>query len=282
MRGSGRVISAVFPCRADASRFISGIRHRQDGLRMELDSRKYIEWTVLFRGCYEPTLTKWIRSSLFAGATAVDVGANIGCHTLTMAEAVGEKGSVLSFEPNPITCEALARNINLNGFSNVKVYNCALGDAEENAVLHLPRRGSVEATNMGLASLVPIDSSDDVAVDVRTLDNVFRETDLKSVDLVKIDVQGFECKVLKGLREILSSYSPAVTFEFEDWAWQRSGATIAQARDILEPMGYNLFTVTADSGGRLRAIADSSFSQGHAELYALRRDARTRFVQCFQ
>lgn len=89
IRGSGRALSALYPCNYGIRRYVRGVRARGDGLLMELDSRNWIDWNLLFRGDFEPHLTRLLQCLATPGSVAVDVGANIGAHTLTLAQAVG-------------------------------------------------------------------------------------------------------------------------------------------------------------------------------------------------
>src|SRR5918912_1304026 len=87
LRGSGRLLSMLYPCKPNAARYVHGVRTRADGLLMELDSRNWIEWNLLFRGEFEPHITCLFRRLAPMGGVAVDIGANIGTHTLTLAQA---------------------------------------------------------------------------------------------------------------------------------------------------------------------------------------------------
>jgi FkbM family methyltransferase len=219
VRGSGRLLSALYPCKQGATRYLQGVRVRSDGLLMELDSRNWIDWNLLFRGKYEPHITRLLQRLARVGGVAVDIGANIGTHTLTLARTLGPTGMVLAFEPNPLVQSVLERNVALNSLLGVQVFDCALGDKAGVLPLRVPKAESVEYSNMGLVSLVALDSPHDlVAVEVRTLDEVVRQAGCTRVDLVKIDVQGYECRVLTGMQEVLAQHSPVVIFEYEEWA----------------------------------------------------------------
>src|SRR5687768_4467549 len=112
----------MYPCTPTTKRFVRGVRARGDGLLMQLDSRSWIDWNVLFRGEYEPHLTALWNRLAPEGGVAIDVGANVGAHTLSMARAVGPRGQVLAFEPNPPVRAALVHNLSLNGIEHVRVF----------------------------------------------------------------------------------------------------------------------------------------------------------------
>jgi len=242
---------------------------------MHLDSRNWIDSNILFQGAFEPELDEMIDAVLPERGTVLDVGANIGAHTLTMASAVGEDGRVLAFEPNPEVLEVLERNIERNGLQSIATgYGCALGEAQAKMKLRVPTRESKEATNLGLASLVALDTPH-VLIDVaiRTADGIVEEHALDRIDFVKIDVQGFECQVLRGMRHCLARFKPVVVFEYERWAWEKGGGDLGQAIEVLEDADYSLWYRV--SGGGRRVHADSANEiPDHVNLVAVPRDDR--------
>jgi FkbM family methyltransferase len=259
---------------------------------MALDSRTLIDWYLVFHGRWEPHLDALFQRLLEPGAVAVDVGANVGAHTLTFARLVGPTGRVLAFEPNPAIRDRLVNNVNLNGLKQTTVYGCALGAAAATLDLRVPSATSAEASNPGLASLVALDTPHDlVKVTVRSLDDVVADAQLQRVDLVKIDVQGYESHTLQGMRETIARFSPAIIFEFEDWAWQRTGATFAEVAKWFQSAGYAFWKINRRTGrvlrgqhARLAPVAPNTIPGAHADLLALRnQDPRLdRLQQVFE
>jgi hypothetical protein len=78
----------AYPVGADSPRFVQGVRTRADGLFMELDSRNIIDWSLVFLGEYEVHLGQLFQDVLAAGEVAIDIGANIGVHTLRIPRIV--------------------------------------------------------------------------------------------------------------------------------------------------------------------------------------------------
>lgn len=272
--GMGRLLNWLYPCRWNSSRYIQGVRTRADGLKFEADTRQLIDWNLLFHGDYEPHMRHLFKRLMDPGGVAIDVGANVGAHTLTLANLVGASGRVLAFEPNPAIRKRLQTNIQLNGMSQVSVYAQAL--AEENGCLQLrvPKAGSVESSNPGLASLVALETPHDlVDVEVRRGDDVVDDAGMSRLDLIKIDVQGYEMQVLHGLVSTVDRFKPAVLFEFEDWAWRAANSTLSDAIALFEQRSYTLWRIAADA--RLARFGNGA---PHVELLALhdadpRRDA---------
>ena len=276
--GSGRVLGQVFPCRSDSLRYVSGTRSRGDGMLMELDTRQLIDWNLLFRGEYEPHLRNLFERLLESGAVAVDVGANVGAHTLTLARLVGSTGRVLAFEPNPAIRSRLERNVAMNSLENVDIYDCALGDIEAQMHLRVPAADSKEAANPGMASLVALDTPHDlVKVDVAILDGLWASTGLQRLDLVKIDVQGYEAPVVRGMAALIKKFEPVVIFEYEDWAWRKAGTSFDDIAEMFDQQSYALWQIVGRKGPELISIDRGQVPSQHADVLAVKRhDPRER------
>jgi FkbM family methyltransferase len=269
VRGVERILRALYPCTPTTKRFVRGVRARGDGLLMQLDSRSWIDWNVLFRGDYEPHLTALWNRLTPEGGLAIDVGANVGAHTLSMARAVGPRGQVLAFEPNPPVRAALVHNLSLNGIEHVRVFDCALGREPGILPLRVPKSSSPEFSNIGIASFVALDTPHDlVNVEVRTLDDVLASLGLDRVDTVKIDVNGYEMTTLSGMRACLERYRPMVIFEYDAWAWQQAQARPADAVELLQSAGYEVYTVADHAKPGAMPLTRESSLPGFLDLIA--------------
>ncbi len=157
---------------------------------------------------YEPDTLRYFAAHLSAGGVFVDIGSNAGLMTLFAARRVGPSGRVFAFEPNPPVFAELTAHVERNGMADrVHTFNCALSNVNGRAALH------VTPVMSGLASLAPnaapaadsLRAADAYTVEVRTerFDDWIRDAGLDHVDLVKIDVEGAEDRVLDGMRESL-------------------------------------------------------------------------------
>jgi len=147
-------------------------------------------------------LTAHIRS----GDWVLDVGANVGHYTLRMAELVGPSGRVVALEPVPDTFSLLAANVRLAAHANVSLLNVAASDSIGMARMEIPRF-SDGRTNFYQAHL----SVDIGALAVLTLP--VDALSLPRVSLVKIDVEGHEFPVLRGMRRLLERDHPVLIVE---------------------------------------------------------------------
>lgn len=145
---------------------------------------------------------------LFArtGYTVLDVGANIGCHTLCLAQAVGPAGTVHAFEPQRLTFQTLCANMALNSITNTHCYHAAVGKTAGNVII--PRLDYAKANNYGGLGL-KTEYTDGESVPRLSLDAL----DLSACHFIKIDVEGMEMDVLEGASKTIQKYNPILYFE---------------------------------------------------------------------
>jgi FkbM family methyltransferase len=211
-----------------------------DGIQWELDLSEVIDASLFFSGSFEPKAEQTIGRHLGPGMTAIDVGANVGYHTLRMARATGPGGQVIAIEPAPRALARLRRNLALNAFANVEVVAAALDEHDlESAELRL--QWSFPLSGLGGAEMA--------RVRVARLDTLVHERRLKRVDLVKIDVDGLEARVLRGAVDTLREYHPVLFFEINPSIVDANGDSIDEMLGSLLALGYSL---SKENGARLR------------------------------
>lgn len=203
------------------------------GLRYSGDLSSYIDWRVYVFGSYEPA----VLSFLAKAATAIrlsrngslvywDVGANCGQHVLFMSRHADR---ICAFEPNPTVRAQLERNIAINRLSHVAVHECALGDRQGVARLHIP-----SGTNHGIGSL-RYDDSGGAPIDIPiTTGDAILAQGAPAPHIIKIDVEGFETQVLTGMRSILHAHRPIIVMELAE-ATRRDFGNATGLRAALYP-----------------------------------------------
>jgi FkbM family methyltransferase len=185
-----------------------------------------------------------------------DVGAHVGTFSLLAAHANLE-GRVYAFEPMPGTFERLRRNVAMNGLANVRCANLAVGQFKTTSRLFyetgtaIPGEASLrrECTE-AFRWASPGGEISETEVAVTTLDEFVRENDLAGVDLVKIDTEGTEPEVLRGLADTLRRDRPDVVCEV-----LKGFATEAGLDEVLRPLGYRYYVLTPE-GPAPRAIIE--------------------------
>ena len=210
------------------------------GMRIEVNLHDAIGNEIFKQRIFDLSLSECAWRLLAPGDHVLDAGANIGYMTMLFAAKVGKTGVVHSFEPHPQVCAALRRNVDridkTGNARRVVVHDCALGDARGKAQLI---ETDYFAINEGTARLVSASEADTGStkshqVPVETLDDLFPT---ESFALLKIDVEGFEAKVLKGADRLLSQQRVRHVI-YEDHTRGRSGLA-----ELLSGHGYTVFSI---------------------------------------
>ncbi|MFA6088109.1 FkbM family methyltransferase [Mucilaginibacter sp.] len=201
----------------------------------------YIEWTILSTGTYEDEINKLIRISLRPGDIAIDIGGNIGLQSIRMGQCVGNDGKVLAFEPLNYLREKFEKNIRLNRLNNISLYPFALSDMESEAEFNI----DTKAWNQGTFSLKNAHGSDRQQVTVKVADDLTEIGSLPKIDLIKIDVEGFEFNVLRGLKGTLTKHKPRIIFEFDINYWTSPGQDINECYQFLSDLNYKVYQITS-------------------------------------
>lgn len=156
------------------------------------------------------------------GDYVVDCGAFVGDHSVAYRKAVGPTGFVWAFEPNPEAAQCLQHN--MRKYGNVSVKQCGVGHKSETV-------GLITGPNAGASHLVAGQGIDIVALD---------DLQLQRVNLIKMDVEGFELQALKGARQLLHNFHPKLVLEINRGALMQNGADFLQIDSFLRGLGYKL------------------------------------------
>ena len=212
----------------------------RDRIRIELPSlNDPIAHELLAHGRYEESVDGVILKHLLVGGTFVDVGANVGVFTCRMARHVGASGRVVAIEASPVIGPILERNVARNRLANVQVVRQAATDRAGTLDFYTAPEHS-----MGMGSLAKQFDQAPVSVVARTLEAILDELNIGKVDVIKVDVEGFEKQVFAGAHPRLTGRRrPHIVFEFLDWAEQRAGLQPGDAQRELLNLGYNLHTI---------------------------------------
>jgi FkbM family methyltransferase len=180
----------------------------------------------------------FLKRYLKCGNIVVDIGANIGVITLSSSSIVGKEGIVYSFEPNPKTFEYLKGNVEENHFSNIRLYQLAAG--EKPGVTNFIDDSSDDLSNS--VSLETTESEKNSLIHIQPLDNIIPTN--TRINLLKIDVEGFEIFVLKGADKCLSS-TECIFIESYEVHFNKYGYS---SRDLFNFMRLKGFKVLKMSG----------------------------------
>ena len=198
----------------------------------------FVDERIYLYGVYEPAILDLIAKDLKEGGTFVDIGANIGHHSMFAASVVGNTGKVYSFEPIPRIYNQLLDSVHLNKFDNiVKAYNFALGEKDEVKNLYL------EPKNIGGSSLVEARGRNE-KIEVKIAKGDDTLLNLNKIDLIKIDVEGYEYEVLSGIKDSLTKYKPAIILEFSgEFYKNRTDDHGDKIISLLQNLKYSIFDI---------------------------------------
>ncbi|WP_162302429.1 FkbM family methyltransferase [Tabrizicola thermarum] len=171
-----------------------------------------------------------ILSFVRPGDHVLDLGANIGFHTLALARTVGPSGQVTSVEPQRFCFQLLCANVTANQLTTVNCIRAAVGDAP--GLCGVPRLDPTGRHNAG-ATRVSLDPATDPETDtvpLITVDSLAPER----CDLIKVDTEGFEDRVVAGARHTLKTLRPVLYIEVHD------REKLRRLHVLLKPLGYGL------------------------------------------
>lgn len=164
---------------------------------------------IISKGEWEPATSALFEKLVTDGCVVVDVGANIGWYTLLAARRAGK---VYAYEPEPTNLELLRKSVAANGYDNVVASPLAISSSDGRASLHL---SEVSAGWHSIARNVGVQT---LEVPCRTLDTLFPKS---GIDLLKIDVEGYEPEVIAGAKELIAQHRLGhVVLEWNPEAWR--------------------------------------------------------------
>lgn len=205
---------------------------------------------IYWRGSYSGSQLKVLASRLSPGGVFIDLGANQGEFSVFAALLVGERGRVFAFEPSPVMRQRLARNIALNGFTQVCIEPFAVADEPGHLVLFSPTGAFEDGTvHAGLPSLY--DRGFDVAaqtsdVPVTTLDDWLQQQDIARVDVIKMDIEGAELPALKGGLRLIQRFRPTLFIELNEVTSRAAGYTMQYLVAWLYEQNYEIQRIEDD------------------------------------
>ena len=236
-----------------------------------------VDWSVLFYGAYEPFETGLLASMAdrIAGAVFVDVGANVGHHALLMA---AHAGAVHAFEPNPAMWPLIEEKLSVNAVANVVLHRCGLGLSTGSLPLYLGP-AHAEASLLREANRNP--SSNPVMVSVVRGDDYFPANGIDRIDIVKMDVEGFEKYAIGGLKHELARTRPLMMVELSETGKAHFGAFAAFAAAF--PDDYDFHFCRPASGllvrYRLHPASETAYSEFVGNAFCVPAHRRGLFAE---
>ena len=203
-------------------------------------SKKGLALSISHYGTYEELEAKIMKEKIKVGNIVVDVGANIGLHTLNMAKIVGNTGQVFAFEPDPSNFEILRKNVKINNYQNIILEQKACADKYGRTTLY-------QSDHPGMHRVFPQtkQAKGQVQVELTSLDKYFIDSNLADkINFIKIDVEGLEFSVLKGMKNILKNNKKIkILFEFMPKNIMEAGFTPIELLNYLISHNFKLYCI---------------------------------------
>jgi FkbM family methyltransferase len=217
-----------------------------DGITYDLDLTQDIDSNIYYKGCYEPSTTAFITRHVRTGMVALDIGANIGAHALRLAKLVGPSGRVIAFEPTSWAFARLQRNASLNAGFNLTLEKLGLGDFDGTRRTRIVSRMPLERIKQDY---------DQEDIRFMRLDDYLAGQAFARVDFIKLDVDGFDYKVLAGAAASLRTHRPLMIAEIAPVYLARYGDSAQALLELLHALAYE-FSLEAKPARRLTTPPD--------------------------
>lgn len=210
-----------------------------NGIKMNLNISNLVDHCIYF-STDQKAIDRFI-TQIKPNDTVIDIGANIGYTALQFSRAC-EKGSVYAIEPSKVLFKTVEDHLSLNEVKNTKVLNIGLGEKEETVRLY-----KVSTSNSGMNRVLkdndaPFDSE---SIIIKRLDNVVAEQNIQKVNAIKIDVEGYEYKILKGAFDTLKKFHPILLIEIDDLNLKEQQSSPIELFEFLFDLNYSLFNASS-------------------------------------
>lgn len=222
-------------------------RVRRSNVEWDLDLQEGIDFSIWLLGSFEPETVRSYQRIVKTGDVVLDIGANIGAHTLLLSQAVGPNGKVYAFEPTDYAYAKLSRNCSLNPdlANRIHCLQCMLVEPE---VVGKPTPGLYSSWPLkegpGLHELHQGRLMKTSGAEARTLDSIVFSLGLDRVDCIKLDIDGFECGMMRGAEEVLMRWQPNIIMELAPYALEEQGESLGELIRLLKKYRYVLYDLS--------------------------------------
>ena len=207
------------------------------GFRMKLNLADWVDQHIYATGEFEPDVIAVVSRLLQTGMTAVDIGANVGFLSMLFATIVGPNGRVIAFEPQPVAINRLQHNLDLNPNIRVELHQFAASDEDGEIKFNCGPND-----HSGIGSMRQLNrASKGISVRTVTVDSIL-DPKLR-VNLVKVDVEGAELKVISGMKETITRWKPDLIVEVSHSYLTQMGGSAAELCNTLRSFGYSMFQI---------------------------------------
>lgn len=210
-----------------------------NGISYFLDINDLVDWYVYY-GISEKSI-QYLLKAVNKGDVVLDIGSNIGNIAMKIADKITVEGSVHAFEPDNYNYSKFCQNLSLNKFENITLNNFGLGNEIKNVYL---KTNDVE--NRGMNSITDnLDEIDKIQeIKIKTIDYYVSENKLNRINVIKIDVEGYELNVLKGANQTIMKFKPTLFIELDNSNLIRQNQSAIELIKFLEIYNYKIINTT--------------------------------------
>lgn len=245
------------------------------GLQMFFHKESKLSFEI-FKGFEEDELD-FLQHFLKPGGCFIDVGANVGLFSLYASKAIGANGRIIAFEPSSPTADKFRKNLSLNQIKGVEIVQKGLSHEPGRLQLMVAEEGYDAFNSFATPSMGGTAATEEV--EVTTLDAFVADQQIRpgDVDLMKIDVEGWELSVLKGGHDFFASpEAPVLLIEFTEANAKNAGTSCAALSAYLtQTLGYTLYryapqgkTLTKEAPGQSYPYINLIASKGNRPAFA--------------
>ncbi|MFB6948679.1 FkbM family methyltransferase [Streptomyces niveus] len=217
-----------------------GVVRTRFGARFAIDTRDLIQRYIYLFGVWEPHMTRWVQNRLQPGDTFIDVGANIGYYSVLASGLVGDGGRVVTVEASPDFHARLLAQVQFNRRGNVRAVNAAVADEPKRVTFVL-----ASSANMGANSIVPYDGPAEASFEVEAfpLGELLEPAEIETARVIKIDVEGAEGAVVRGMIPLLDRLRPdcEITVEVTPERMAQIGDSVKELMATMRNHGFHAY-----------------------------------------
>lgn len=218
------------------------VQTRRGGILWNLDLREGFEFSIFLLGGIEPDTQAACRRLVKEGDVVLDIGANLGAHTLPLAKLAGATGCVHAFEASDDAFRRLRTNIDLNPDLEKRITTHQILLAADSAAAKpdgIPSSWPLHAGGGDRLHPVHLGCYHSVSgAVVMSLDEWAARVQLEKIDFIKLDVDGYEIDVLEGAASLMARHRPLLLMEFMPYVYPERGTTFARLLEVLSGFGY--------------------------------------------
>jgi FkbM family methyltransferase len=195
-------------------------------------------WDIISGKDPELRIKNIFLNNIQAGDIVFDVGANVGEYSLIASKKVGDNGKVICIEPNVVALQELTDNIKLNHFTNTEILNCAVGENTGKTIVYNNPLNEMSTIDVVAESK---DLSSSSEIEVKTLDEIIFGNASKIINLLKMDIEGYEYEALLGCKNSFSkNLIKKILCEIHPLYLKNKGLSPQKIFDFLKSYGFKI------------------------------------------